>query len=235
MITLAIATSLGAMATGAWAHGTFHPNSPIFGRVIGRGSPSRRELYLTFDDGPSPSATEKILEILDNQAVPATFFMVGQHVERFPDIARRVGESRHGVGNHTYHHLKLHLQGPRRIHLEMERGHAVIVSYAGRIPRLFRSPHGYRNPFVSLMAHRLGYAAIGWTFGVWDSAQPGAEVIRSRMRKRLRPGAILLLHDGDGSDQKGDRRQTAAALPGIIADAKAGGYVFRPLDDLVKP
>jgi peptidoglycan/xylan/chitin deacetylase (PgdA/CDA1 family) len=235
MISLAMAAGLGAMATGILAHGTFHPNSPLFGRVIGRGSPSRRKIYLTFDDGPNPSATEKILEILDRQAVPATFFMVGQHVERFPDIARRVGDSLHGIGNHTYHHLKLHFKGPRRIHFEMERSHAAIVSNTGRSPQLFRAPHGYRNPFVTSIAHGLGYRVIGWTFGVWDSDQPGVDVIRRRIRKGLRPGAILLLHDGDGYDQKGDRRQTAAALPGIIADAKAEGYVFRPLEDLVKP
>jgi peptidoglycan/xylan/chitin deacetylase (PgdA/CDA1 family) len=235
MISLAIAAGLGAMATGTLAHGTFHPNSPLFGRVIGRGSPSGRELYLTFDDGPNPSATEKILEILDSQAVPATFFMVGQHVERFPDIARRVGDSLHGIGNHTYHHLRLHLKSPGQIRFEMERCQASIVTNTGRTPQLFRAPHGFRNPFVSPLAQRLGYTVIGWTFGVWDSDQPAAEVIRRRVRKRLQPGAIILLHDGDGYDQNGDRHRTAAALPGIIADARAEGYVFRPLEDLVKP
>jgi len=73
---------------------------------------------------------------------------------------------------------------------------------------------------------------FGWSFGVWDSARPGADVIRRRVARSLRPGAIILLHDGDGYDPEGDRTQTAAALPGIIADARARGYEFRPLSDL---
>src|SRR5947208_3362074 len=105
---------------------------------------------------------------------------------------------------------------------------------AGRAPRAFRAPHGYRNPFVTLTTRRLGYSVFGWTFGVWDSdARVSADEIRRRVRRKLRPGAIVLLHDGDGYDPDGDRRRTAAALPGIIADAREAGYVFRSLAELV--
>lgn len=230
MIAAAIAT---AGAVGTLAHGVYYPNSWLFGRVIGRGPRADKTAYLTFDDGPNPTATDRILETLAAQGVPAAFFMVGAHVQRHPDIARRVVTAGHEIGNHTQHHVKLHVRGPERIRRELEEAHGAITTLAGTVPRAFRAPHGYRNPFVSRATHRLGYRVFGWTFGVWDSARPGAEEIRGRVRARLRPGAIILLHDGDGYDPGGDRSQTAAALPGIIRDTRDAGYSLRPLGELL--
>ncbi len=233
MIGPALATGLGAAAAGTLALGVYHPNSPVFGRVIGRGPTTSRTLYLTFDDGPNPSATAGVLETLSAERVPAAFFLVGAHVQRYPDLARRVAAAGHEVGNHTQHHVKLHLRGPGRIRRELEAAHAAILDTVGRPPHLFRAPHGYRNPFVTLAARRLGYRVLGWTFGVWDSDRPGVEEIRRRVRVKLRPGAIILLHDGDGYDPAGDRSQTAAALPRIIRDARDAGYSFGALAELV--
>jgi len=232
-LTLSLAAagaSLGLLASGA-----YDPNSPLFGRAVGRGSRTGRVAYLTFDDGPNPGATEPILHTLETEGVPAAFFMVGEHVRRFPAIAQRVAAAGHEVGNHTLRHRKLHLRGPHAIREELESTHEIIADVTGRAPRAFRAPHGYRNPFVTAATQRLGYTVFGWTFGVWDSdVQVSAEEIRRRVRRKLRPGAIILLHDGDGYDAAGDRRRTAAALPGIIADARAAGYLFRPLAELVK-
>ncbi len=228
-------TALGAaLGGGAWAYGTYEPNSPLFGRVIGRGSRAGRVVYLTFDDGPNPRATEPILQTLAAEGIPAAFFLVGEHVRRFPEVARRVAQGGHEIGNHTLRHRKLHFAGPARIRDELERTHALIVETTGRAPRAFRAPHGYRNPFVAPATRRLGYTVFGWTFGVWDSdPRVAAQEIRRRVRTRLRPGAIVLLHDGDGYDPEGDRSRTAAALPGIIADARAAGYTFGSLAELV--
>ena len=229
-----LALPLAAAALGAWAYGTYEPNSPLFGRAIGRGSRSGRVAYLTFDDGPNVGATERILETLAAHQVPAAFFQVGEHVRRFPAVARRVADLGHVVGNHTLRHRKLHFCGPGRIREELERAHEIVAGVTGRAPRAFRAPHGYRNPFVTVTTRRLGYTVFGWTFGVWDSdARVSADEIRRRVRRKLRPGAIVLLHDGDGYDPDGDRRRTAAALPGIIADARSAGFVFRSLAELV--
>src|SRR5881396_3811858 len=164
-----IAATAGAAALGAWAYGTYEPNSPLFGRAVGRGPTRERVAYLTFDDGPNPGATEPILETLAASDVPAAFFLVGEHVRRFPEVARRVAAAGHEVGNHTLRHQKLHFRGPRRIREELERTHELIVDTTGRVPRSFRAPHGYRNPFVGVATRRLGYTVFGWTFGVWDS------------------------------------------------------------------
>ncbi|HWC73874.1 MAG TPA: polysaccharide deacetylase family protein [Gemmatimonadales bacterium] len=204
----------------------------IFGPSVERG-PKTRRIYLTFDDGPNERATPAILETLAAERVPAAFFMVGDHVRRFPGVAREVLGQGHMIGNHTYNHTKLHFFGPQRIRTQLQKTHAVIESTTGITPRSFRAPHGYRSPFLNSIILELSYTVFGWTFGVFDTAKPGVEVIRRRVRKRLRPGAIALLHDGDGYDPQGDRMQTARALPGIIADARNAGYEFAPLCELL--
>jgi peptidoglycan/xylan/chitin deacetylase (PgdA/CDA1 family) len=218
-----------AVATGLW--GAYNPNSRLFGPVIGRG-PRRQVAFLTFDDGPNPGVTEEVLEVLEREAVPATFFMVGKYVKRYRDTALAVARAGHEIGNHTYSHLKLHRMGPRRAAEEIRRGHETIAELTGVIPRSFRAPHGYRSPFVARALAPYRYRVFGWTFGVWDTARPGAGQIRVRMRNGLKPGAILLLHDGDGYQPLGDRWQTVAALEGIITDVKAAGYRLAPLAEL---
>src|ERR1041384_6189968 len=199
-------------ALGAWAYGTYEPNSPLFGPAIGRGSRAGRVVYLTFDDGPNPGATEPILQTLAAEGIPAAFFLVGEHVRRFPQVARRVAQAGHEIGNHTLRHRKLHFAGPARIREELERTHALIVETTGRAPRAFRAPPRYPNPVRASATRRLGYTVFGWTFGVWDSdPRVAAEEIRRRVRTRLRPGAIVLLHDGDGYDPQGDRRRPSRA------------------------
>ena len=228
----------GAAAAGTLAWGAYDPTSPLFGAVVGRGSADRPILYLTFDDGPRPSATEPILDTLARENVPAAFFLVGAAARRHRATARRVAAAGHEIGNHTRHHRKLHRLGPRGIRAELLGAHQDLIEVTGEIPRAFRAPHGYRNPFVAVAARRLRYQTVGWTFGVWDSDGSPAEEIRRRVRVKLRPGAIILLHDGDGydpagTDPKGDRSGTAVALPGIISDARAAGYAFRSLGELL--
>ncbi len=232
MIGELLAAGLAGTAT-TLAIGAYAPNSRIFGPVIGRGPATSRSLYLTFDDGPNPSATPRVLEVLGRHRVPATFFMVGSHVRQFPELARAVRAEAHEIGNHTDSHVKLHLKGPQTTADELGRAHETISQVLGVAPRMFRAPHGYKNPFVTRAARVLGYRVVGWTFGVWDSARPGPEVIRRRVAAKLQPGAILLLHDGDGYDPDGDRSQTAQALDDIISDALMRGYRFRPLAELL--
>src|SRR2546430_9756740 len=220
---------LAAGALGAWAYGTYEPNSPLFGRAIGRGPTADRARHLPFDDGPTPRATEPILETLAASATPAVFFLVGEPVRRFPAVARRVVGAGHEVGNHTWRHRKLHVLGPRRIREELERAHELITEATGASLRTFRAPHGYRNPFVRSVTRRLGYTVFGWTFGVWDSdPRVSAEQIRARVRRKLRPGAIILLHDRDVNEPGGDRRRPPPAVAGVIADPLTAGYTFRP-------
>ena len=208
------------------AHGVFHRNSPIFGRALGRLPDGDRQVALTFDDGPNPVATPRILDTLRTENVTATFFLLGRHVECWPELAKRIAADGHALGNHGYYHRKLHFRGPSYVREDLELGTKAIAEATGRQPRFFRAPHGYRNPWVSPIARRLGQRTIGWTLGVWDSDRPGADVIVRRAVDGCRPGTILLLHDGDGYDPGGDRMQTAEAIPHIIRELRGKGYRF---------
>ncbi len=216
--------ALGAAALVG--HGALHRNSPIFGPVMGRLPGAGRRVALTFDDGPNPECTPRVLDALGAEGVQATFFLLGKHVERWPEIARRVAAEGHVVGNHGYHHRKLHLRSPAYVDLDVALGTESIREATGATPRHFRAPHGFRNPWVGRSARKRGQMVVGWTLGVWDTDRPGASVIATRAIQGSRPGTILLLHDGDGYDLRGDRTQTAESLPGIIGGLRERGFSF---------
>jgi peptidoglycan/xylan/chitin deacetylase (PgdA/CDA1 family) len=216
----------GTVVAAAGSYGAFHRNSPVFGRALGRLPDGDKQVALTFDDGPNPVATPRILDTLRSERVPATFFLLGRHVERWPALARRVADEGHALGNHGYHHRKLHLRGPGYVRLDLLLGTDAIVQASGRHPPFFRAPHGFRSPWVTPIARELGQRTIGWTLGVWDTDRPGADVIVRRTVDGCRPGSIVLLHDGDGYDPDGDRTQTAEALPQIIRELRDRGYRF---------
>jgi peptidoglycan-N-acetylglucosamine deacetylase len=220
-------------AVSSMVYAAFSRNCPIYGPVISRGPRKGKSLYLTFDDGPHPSATGRILEVLAASGTPAAFFMVGANVDGCPELAREVAACGQTIGNHTYSHRKLHLKGLDFITAELRRTHESIVRATGAEPAIFRTPHGFRNPWVTVAAERFGYATFGWTLGVWDTDLPGAPEIRRRVRAGLKPGGIILLHDGCQGGAGEHRRQTVEALPGIIADAREAGYEFRPLAELL--
>jgi len=215
-----------AAALGGGAHGAFYRNSQLFGRTLGRLPTTEKHVALTFDDGPSEIATPRVLDALRRDNVPATFFLLGRHVERWPHLARRVADEGHAIGNHGYHHRKLTFRGPAYVRVDIALGTDAIVQATGVRPSMFRAPHGFRSPWVTPIARELGQRTIGWTLGVWDSDRPGADVIARRAVDDCRPGTILLLHDGDGYDPSGDRTQTAEALPTIIAELRSRGYRF---------
>jgi peptidoglycan/xylan/chitin deacetylase (PgdA/CDA1 family) len=225
------AAALTVAALGTLAHGAYYRNSPVFGRALGSLPAARGErvVALTFDDGPNPEATPRILDALAEADVKATFFLLGRHVDRWPDIARRVATDGHVVANHGWHHRKLHSALPARARLDLEMGTRSIERATGVRPRLFRAPHGFRAPWVTPIAASLGQRTIGWSLGVWDSDRPGAQAIVDRTVVGARPGAIVLLHDGDGYDPLGDRLQTAEAVPLIVRELHGRGYRFAPV------
>jgi peptidoglycan/xylan/chitin deacetylase (PgdA/CDA1 family) len=230
MIQAALAAT-GLVAAGAAAHGAFHRNSPFFGGSLGRLPGAGRIVSLTFDDGPNPVATPRILAALKAKGVRATFFLLGRHVEQWPDLARAVVDAGHQVGNHGYSHARLYRRGPGFTRNDLTKGTDAIERATGVRPRLFRAPHGFRAPWVTPIARSLGQRTIGWTLGVWDTDRPGSEEIARRAVAGARPGTILLLHDGDGYDPKGDRAQTAAAVSLIVDGLRGRGYKFDTLPE----
>ena len=203
----------------------------MFGRVLTHLPGDEPVVSLTFDAGPIPRATPRILDVLRRERVRATFFVLGRHAERWPEIVRRAALEGHQLGNHGYFHRKLHRRTPAYVRDDLTRGTEQIVRASGVRPRHFRAPHGFRSPWVTPIASSLGQRTVGWSLGVWDSARPGADAIASRALEGMQAGSILLLHDGDGYDPDGDRLQTAEALPAIIEGLRGRGFRFTTLPD----
>src|SRR5262245_36519920 len=225
-----LAFGAAAVLLGGAAHGAFHRNSPLFGRPIRKLASGGRAVALTFDDGPNPEATPAILDALGARGVKATFFILGRHAERWPDLVARVARDGHSIGNHGYYHRKLHFKSPGYVRDDLRLGTERIEAATGRRPGLFRAPHGFRSPWVSPIAKSLGQRTVGWSLGVWDSDRPGVDAIAERTIGGARPGGILLLHDGDGYDPGGDRMQTARAVPIIVDRLMEQGFRFSLLD-----
>lgn len=213
-------------AAGLLAHGSLYRNSVVFGPVLAHLPGDARRVALTFDDGPNPGATPRILEALEREGVRATFFVLGRHASRWPGLVERAALEGHVIGNHGYFHRRLPLRSPRYVRRDITLGAAAIEQAGGGRPAFFRAPHGFRSPWVSPIARSLGERTVGWSLGVWDSDRPGADIIAGRTLTAARAGSIILLHDGDGYDPEGDRRQTADALPRIIYGLRARGYEF---------
>jgi peptidoglycan/xylan/chitin deacetylase (PgdA/CDA1 family) len=201
----------------------------VFVDAIVRGPRDSRGVVLTFDDGPHPRWTPRVLEILDKEGATATFFVVGRKAEEHPDVVRSILARGHAVGLHSYAHDRLFaLRGERRIRSDLERGIAVLEGVSGVRPALFRPPIGHTNPIVARITDALHLTVVGWTASGRDgvaSARPSAVV--ARIRRDLRDGAIVLLHD---SPEHGDREPAAVrALPSILAAIGAQGLEVVPL------
>ncbi|WP_242395176.1 polysaccharide deacetylase family protein [Anaeromyxobacter oryzisoli] len=202
----------------------------LTGRSLRRGPEHARAVALTFDDGPSGD-TPAVLDALDRAGVRATFFVLGEAALRRPDLVREIARRGHVVARHGHTHRKLLAAGPAAVADELDRCAAAIRAAGVEPAPLFRAPHGFRGPFLgpALRARRL--TLIGWTRGVFDTARPGADVIAARACRRMRPGEILLLHDGCGTPGIDPRRdQTAAAVAEIVRRWRAAGYTFVTVD-----
>ena len=226
------AAAVAAGAAGAWA--AFRTGSPIFGPVTRIGPSTSPRAALTFDDGPGPS-TPAILDALRDEGARATFFVLGRQARRYPELVRRMHDEGHQVASHGYDHGILVMRGPGHVRNQLERtAHAVEdAAGPGVLTPLFRAPHGFRGPFTWIGARSAGYRMMGWTKGVFDSADPGPDVVAQRSARALSPGCILLLHDADGWDPDRPRTHTAAAIPDICAAAREKGLELVTLDELV--
>jgi peptidoglycan/xylan/chitin deacetylase (PgdA/CDA1 family) len=192
--------------------------------VFVKGTPSRREIALTFDDGPHPDYTLRLLEILRAEKVTATFFVVGQQAERYPNLIRAERDAGHVVGNHTYHHVSLPKIPLSYVAGEIKACGIVIKAILGRAPYLFRPPGGEYNEAILQISEALGYTTVLWTDDPGDYARPGGPVILERTLKSARPGGVILLHDGID--------QTVRMLPFLIRILKNEGFTFVTIDQM---
>jgi len=174
------------------------PQLSFFGPFICRGNPARREVALTFDDGPDARSTPALLELLRQEKVTAAFFCIGRRVAAERELTARITQAGHLIGNHTYHHSNwTNCFGPRRLREELQLTQAAIAAATGTAPAHFRPPMGLSNPFTFFAARKLGLRVMGWTIRSLDTRITDPERLVRRVIARLAPGAIILLHDGN--------------------------------------
>ena len=186
---------------------------------------------LTFDDGPDPVHTPRVLDVLAREDVLATFFLIGQRAAAAPEIARRIAALGHDLGNHTWGHRSLWLCGPRSTEREIVQGHEAIVAAAGTAPRFFRAPWGMTNLAMFPVLKRLRTPCVFWTVQPEGLRPVPPELQCRRVTERVQPGAIVDLHDADGVPGAGSRLMRA--LPALIGAVRDAGYTLAPLRDLL--
>ena len=235
LLTILLILAAVGLAFGLWfwwACAT--PSSTFFRPVLVRGPQQGKRISLTFDDGPSEQFSPHVLDILGEHRVPATFFVCGKNVEEHPDLLRRIVAEGHEVGNHSYSHPYFFFKSRRRMAEEIDRTQAIIEKVVGFRPNIFRPPFGARwFGLVPTLLER-GMLLIQWSATGYDWKKDAAAITQAALRE-LRPGAIILLHDGRETRPAAqiDRSPTTTALPSLIAGARREGYIFAPIKDFL--
>ncbi len=199
-------------------------------KVVYHGRANQPKVALTFDDGPNPTYTPQILELLKQYNVQATFFAIGEHVQAYPQLVRQEYQEGHAVGNHTWTHPHLPEESRDRIQNELSRTSNVIEQATGTKPVLFRPPYGKVNWNVLKQSSQQGMTTILWSVDTLDWDQPSRTMddIVNRALSEVGNGSILLLHDGGGN-----RSPTVAALPTIIINLQQRGYQFVTVQQMI--
>ena len=193
------------------------------------GDPSKKVLYLTFDAGYENGSTEKILDILKEQQVPAAFFLVGNYIEKNADLVRRMEAEGHIVGNHTMHHKDMSkITDEAAFTKELQDLEALYQETVGKpMPKYYRPPQGIYSEENLRLAQKLGYKTVFWSLAYVDwnnDSQPTREQAFAKLLPRTHPGAVILLHSTS--------KTNAEILGELIEKWKAEGYRFGTLEEL---
>ncbi|WP_022853885.1 polysaccharide deacetylase family protein [Thermodesulfatator atlanticus] len=210
---------------------TFCPQINLFAKPFWRGK-SQRSLALSFDDGPDPFITPHLVELLERYQARATFFQLVEQARRYPQILKFIKASGHEIGLHGLNHRKVHLMGQRQFRKNIEKGRKQLEDLLGEMVLWYRPPHGFLRFDQYLILKKLGLKVAGWTIGVWDTDENvTAKEIFERLRKSVRPGDIVLLHD---SVAERHRPQTAMlkALDVFLASLSTQGIKAVTISEL---
>ena len=234
---------MAAAVGGLAAYGGVHPRAQLFGPTISSTN-SPRKLAITFDDGPNPSITPKLLDLLDRYQAKATFFLIGRYIRECPELVREISAHGHVVGNHTESHPNLFWKRSAEIRVELRLTHSAIRNVLGAPPKWFRPPFGLRNPWLAAEARELNMRVVMWTLLPGDWRAPTAEWLIRRMqpiadraeralKRASDTGEILCLHDGSHHQQDADRTRTLAALEHWLPRWRDLGLEFVTINDAV--
>ncbi|MGA8086957.1 MAG: polysaccharide deacetylase family protein [Terracidiphilus sp.] len=209
------------VAVAGFAYASHWPTSQIFGRTLT--APRRPgELALTFDDGPNPAWTPRLLDILAGHNVRATFFMVGKFAKAEPELARRVAEAGHLIGNHTWSHPDLSRARSANVLDELTRTNDLLAQITGKPARYFRPPFGARRPYVLKLARQLGLIPVTWNAMTNDWKEPSADKIAQNLIRKIDSNqsggyaSNIVLHDGSHHGLGADRGPSVTAAEQLL-------------------
>lgn len=197
--------------------------------VFHKNQEKKNKIALTFDDGPHPRYTPQILDILDRYNVKATFFVIGKNLENYPSVLKRVYESGHEIGNHSYDHTNEKHFDESKITFEIEKCEELICEQIGVKPNLFRPPQGDYNLYSEKIASQKEYSIILWSIDTRDWEHLSPNKIMSVIDRQLVGGDIILMHDYTSG-----KNTTCDALEIIIPTLLSKGYEFVTVSELIK-
>ena len=197
--------------------------------VFYRSKKVTKKIALTFDDGPHPRYTERIIKILEKYNVKATFFVIGVNIENYPGILRKISEAGHEIGNHSYSHHNVKNYDISKTETEIKKCEEIIISETGVSPKLFRPPQGARNQVTDETAKGLGYSVILWSIDTLDWKNNPPDCITNVICKNIRGGDIILMHDYTSG-----QNTTCVALEEFIPILLKKGYEFVTVSELIE-
>lgn len=187
-------------------------------------------IAITFDDGPNPIFTPEIRKIFQEANAKATFFMIGEQMEKSPELVKVLSEQGHEIGNHTYHHVNLTELTEEECLKEIKENEKYIQKLTGKIPKVLRPPFLAQNERTNQLVSNLGYSIIGaLNMDATDWEMPGVDFILRKTRKHVQNGAILIFHDGYG-----DRNQTIEAIRQLVPEIQQQGYKLVTVSELIE-
>jgi peptidoglycan/xylan/chitin deacetylase (PgdA/CDA1 family) len=231
ILLLTVLFFMSAVTVWSLAWGRDLPSTGQTQDVVYRVATREKVVALTYDDGPHPRFTPQLLDVLDKHGVKATFFMIGRKMEKYPNIVRDVAKRGHVVANHTYTHPKnIDFDTEAQVKSELERCEDVIERLVGEKAHLFRPPKGLFDGMVLNIANEQGYKTVLWTVCADHHDAPTPRLMAKRVLQHIRPGSIVLAHDG----YFGTRWKDVAATALIIEGLRKQGYRFVTVPEMLK-
>lgn len=201
----------------------------LLGSLINHVDTKENVVALTYDDGPNPPYTNQLLNILERYQIKATFFVIGKNIEKYPETIRLIMSKGHELGNHSYSHERMVFKQPSFVKLEIEKTDRLLRQLGVKQEIHFRAPFGRKFIVLPYMLAKMHKKNILWNVNSKDYAAVNSDAIEKYVLERVRPGSIILLHDGGGK-----RSRTVAATETIIKKLQKKGYEFKTVSELIR-
>lgn len=207
-------------------YGSYFIQSNFYIKAVCKGDKSSKRIAITFDDGPMKEFTPRLLDLLKNENVPASFFLIGKNISGNEDLVKRMVSEGHSIGNHSYSHTYwFSLNNAKTITEDLKKCDEEIFKAIGEKPKMFRPPYGVTNPMVAKAVKNGNYDCIGWSIRTYDTNARRADLLLQKSLKNLSNGDVILFHDWG--------KHTIGILSDFIKEARSHGFEFVRVDELL--